>query len=227
MIGLKILIVEDDIGISKALVDCLENEGNETFTLHSGKNAVETIKQQSPDFVILDLMLPAKNGLAICEEVRTFSNVPILMLTARVDEIDRLKGLGVGADDYVCKPFFPKEIVARVRTITRRIKPSNSAVIPEIIYRSITLRPDGFVCEVAGQRVLITGVEFRLLEAMMLQPGIVFSRDKLKAAIYSRSQKTNTRSIDNHIKNLRRKLLAVSDEGDLIHTIYGIGYKVE
>ena len=119
----RILIVEDEVKIAQILVDYLQNDGFTTDVLTSGEVAVETIRQLSPDFVILDLMLPVKDGMAICREVRQFSNVPIMMLTAKVDEIDRLMGLEIGADDYVCKPFLPREVVARVKTILRRVTP--------------------------------------------------------------------------------------------------------
>lgn len=223
----NLLIVEDDIGIANALVDCLEYEGFNTSVLQSGETAVEVIKDTSPDFVILDLMLPEKDGLTICKEVRDFSDVPIMMITARVDEIDRLDGLEFGADDYVCKPFFPREVVARVRAISRRLSASKNKAVSTISYRSVSLHPESFLCEVEGQRVPLTGVEFRLLQELMSQPGIVFSREQLTEAVYTSKQKVNPRSIDNHIKNLRKKIMVLTTEQELIHSIYGVGYKID
>lgn len=136
----KIIIVEDEDKIAQILVDYLAKEGFKSIVLNDGSNAVQTIKASDPVFVILDLMLPGKDGLTICREVRQFSTVPILMLTARVDEIDRLLGLEMGADDYVCKPFMPREVVARVRTILRRVQQQPAVVTDDKIeYRGIVL----------------------------------------------------------------------------------------
>jgi two-component system response regulator BaeR len=226
----RILIVEDEVKIAQILVDYLQNDGFTTDVLTSGEVAVETIRQLSPDFVILDLMLPVKDGMAICREVRQFSNVPIMMLTAKVDEIDRLMGLEIGADDYVCKPFLPREVVARVKTILRRVTPESQSTLTvesQLSYRSMTLQPDKYLCLIADERVDLTPVEFRLLHTMVSQPGRVFSRDNLMEASYPDGRVVSDRTVDSHVKNLRKKVLAVSGEEDLIHSVYGVGYKVE
>jgi len=225
-----ILIVEDEVKIAQILVDYLKNAGFKVDVLASGKSAVETIQQSSPDFVILDLMLPEKDGMTICREVRQFSNVPIMMLTARVDEIDRLMGLEIGADDYVCKPFLPREVVARVKTILRRVTPgpvSSETKGSQLSYRSISLRPDKYLCLVMDERIELTPVEFRLLQIMVSQPGRVFSRDNLMEASYPDGRVVSDRTVDSHVKNLRKKVLAVAGSEDLIHSVYGVGYKVE
>ncbi len=226
----KILIVEDEEKIAQILVDYLKNDGFETKVLNTGLDAVETVKIFEPDLVILDLMLPEKDGVTICREVRQFSNVPIMMLTAKVDEVDRLIGLELGADDYVCKPFLPREVVARVKTILRRaqaVQSSSDTLTQELTYRSITLQCDRYVCLVSKQRVELTPVEFRLLQTLISSPGRVFSRDVLIQASYSDGRVVSDRTVDSHVKNLRKKVGSVAGSEELIHSIYGVGYKVE
>lgn len=232
MSNAHIIIVEDEEKIAQLLVDYLKREGYQTTVLHNGGKAVETVKALAPDFVILDLMLPEKDGMTICREVRQFSNVPIIMLTAKVDEIDRLMGLELGADDYVCKPFLPREVVARVKTILRRVQTvqhTESKVETEnkVSYRSISLQPDQYTCMVNEVRVELTPVEFRLLHAMISKPGRVFSRDRLMESSYADGRVVSDRTVDSHVKNLRKKVSAASGQEELIHSIYGVGYKVE
>lgn len=223
-----VVVVEDEPKIAQLVADYLENDGFHVTILNEGSSAVEAIKARQPDFLILDLMLPGKDGLTICKEVRQFSNLPIMMLTAKTDEIDRLIGLEVGADDYVCKPFSPREVVSRVRTILRRVQgPPAEIKDNEITYRNVTLHIDRFQCIAEGQRIDLTPVEFRMLRALLSQPGRVYSRNNLMGLAYDDNRIVSDRTIDTHIKNLRKKLsLAINDE-ELIHSIYGIGYKVE
>lgn len=226
----RILIIEDEAKIAQILVDYLQNDGFQTEVLTNGGKAVERVRESNPDFVILDLMLPEKDGTTICREVRQFSGVPIMMLTAKVDEIDRLIGLEMGADDYVCKPFLPKEVVARVRTILRRVNQEpNLGSSPEdtLIYRSMTLQPDKYLCLICDEKVELTPVEFRLLQTMVSQPARVFSRDSLMESSYPDGRVVSDRTVDSHVKNLRKKVLSVSGSEDLIHSVYGVGYKVE
>ena len=247
-----IVVVEDEPKIAELLRDYLAREGFSVTLVESGDAAVAVILQCRPVLVLLDLMLPGKDGIAICREVRQVSNVPIIMLTAKVDEIDRLLGLQIGADDYVCKPFSPREVVARVHTILRRVTQSADGVGDEstLSYRGVQLFKDRFVCEVtlstdgAGESsapgaqsttVELTPVEFRLLSALMEAPGRVYSRDDLMRRCYTDGRIVSDRTIDSHVKNVRRKLLNVlvaGDAGDgatdnLIHSIYGVGYKIE
>ena len=228
----SILIVEDEVKIAQILVDYLRNDGFQAAVLNSGAKAVETIRESSPAFVILDLMLPEKDGMTICREVRQFSNVPIMMLTAKVDEIDRLMGLEIGADDYVCKPFSPREVVARVKTILRRVQPESNttaAVLPDgqLKYQTMTLRPEEYLCLVSDERVDLTPVEFRLLKTMVSRPGRVFSRENLMEASYPDGRVVSDRTVDSHVKNLRKKVMAVSGSEGFIQSVYGVGYKVE
>ena len=225
---MKILIVEDEPKIAQLLGDYLEREGYDVSVLHEGTLAVEYIRDTPPGFVILDLMLPGKDGLTICREVRQFSQLPIMMLTAKVEEIDRLLGLELGADDYVCKPFSPREVVARVKTILRRAT-STPAVVDEerLSYRGITLHPERFQCTVGERQIELTPIEFRLLQALISRPGHVFSRDRLMSLGYTDGRIVSDRTIDTHIKNLRKKLLPATQDEDLLHSIYGVGYKID
>jgi two-component system response regulator BaeR len=222
-----ILVVEDEPKIAQLLVDYLERDDYRVSVLHDGADAVETIRADEPDFLILDLMLPGKDGLSICREVRQFSNLPIMMLTAKVDEIDRLVGLEIGADDYVCKPFSPREVVTRVRTILRRVQ--QAPVVQsenKLSYDGVTLHIDKFECIAASTRVELTPVEFRLLQGLMERPGRVLSRDQLMNLCYADERVVSDRTIDTHVKNLRKKLEPSLDRV-LIQSIYGVGYKLD
>jgi len=223
-----ILVVEDEPKIAQILVDYLQREDFNVIVLNEGTHAVEKVRSLQPTFLILDLMLPGKDGLAICREVRQFSNLPIMMLTAKVDEIDRLVGLELGADDYVCKPFSPREVVARIRTILRRVDvrtetPSEN----QLKYGDIALSLDRFECMVRDQRIDLTPVEFKILQGFISRPGHVFSRDRLMDIAYADERVVSDRTIDTHVKNLRRKLAAALDSDEVIHSIYGVGYKID
>ena len=224
----EILVVEDEPKIAQILADYLKQESFGVTVLNEGTYAVEKVKSLDPAFLILDLMLPGKDGLAICREVRQFSNLPIMMLTAKVDEIDRLVGLELGADDYVCKPFSPLEVVARVKTILRRVQemPGNTEG-NELAYRDITLSPARFECIARGQQIDLTPVEFKMLQAFIARPGHVFSRDRLMDLAYADERVVSDRTIDTHVKNLRRKLAQAIGSEELIHSIYGVGYKID
>jgi two-component system, OmpR family, response regulator BaeR len=222
-----ILVIEDEPKIAQLLVDYLERDDYRVSVLYDGSDAIETIRVTKPDFLILDLMLPGKDGLSICREVRKFSNLPIMMLTAKVDEIDRLIGLEIGADDYVCKPFSPREIVSRVRTILRRVQevPATQGE-SKISYAGVSLDIERFECMASGTRIELTPVEFRLLYGLMERPGRVFSRDQLMNLCYSDGRVVSDRTIDTHVKNLRKKLEPTLDRV-LIQSIYGVGYKLD
>jgi two-component system response regulator BaeR len=224
----EVLIVEDEHKIARLLADYLARDGFAVETLGEGTHAVETIQARRPAFVILDLMLPGKDGLTICTEVRRFSDVPIMMLTAKVDEIDRLLGLRIGADDYVCKPFSAREVVARVHTILRRVE--KSAAVPDetaIDYLGLHLCLDRFLCEVDGVRAELTPVEFRLLWALTSHPGRIQTRESLMRQSYTDDRIVSDRTIDTHVKNLRRKLAEAGASGFEIRAVYGVGYKIE
>jgi two-component system response regulator BaeR len=222
-----VLIVEDEPKIADVLRAYCERESFRVSVHNDGSGATEWIAAEQPDFVVLDLMLPGKDGLTICREVRRFSTVPILMLTARVDEIDRLLGLELGADDYVCKPFSPREVIARIRTILRRV--SHAPVTnPEntLLFEGIAIDPDRFSCTVRGQPVELTPVELRILTRLIRQPGRVFSRDAIIRAAYDDHRIVSDRTVDSHMKNLRRKIDEAGGDAELIRSIYGVGYKI-
>jgi two-component system response regulator BaeR len=167
-------------------------------------------------------MLPGRDGLAICREVRAFSTVPIIMVTARVEEIDRLIGLEIGADDYVCKPFSPREVMARVKAVLRR-----AAGAPVAGDCPLRLDEDRLEAHAGGRAVALTAVEFRLLKILSAEPGRIFSRNRLMDGIYPDHRVVSDRTIDSHVKKLRRKLEAAAPGLQLIHSVYGAGYKVE
>ncbi len=222
---MNVLIIDDEPKIAQVLADYFAQAHFDCTLLHDGGEAVELIRREAPDFVVLDLMLPGKDGLTICREVRQFSQVPILMLTAKVEEIDRLLGLELGADDYVCKPFSPREVVARAKTILRRVNQTPDAQPERLVYGDIEVFEDRFVCRVRGEDVELTPVEFRILGAMLAAPRRVFSRDNIMHAAYDDGRIVSERTIDSHMRNLRNKLQEHTDD-DVIRSIYGVGYKL-
>jgi two-component system response regulator BaeR len=219
-----VLIVEDEKKIADILDGFLRLEGYKTHIIHDGLQVIDTVKRELPDFIILDLMLPNIDGLTLCKKIRQFSQIPILMLTARIDEIDRLMGLDCGADDYVCKPFLPREVVARVKAILRRGQHDRSSGDKRLIYQQITLDAERFIVTVADNKIELTPVEFNLLKTLISHVGKVQTREKLMQVCYSDRRIVSNRTIDSHIKNLRNKLGVGSE---LLHTIYGVGYKLE
>ena len=215
-----VLIVEDEPKIAALLRDYLVNADYTASVLDSGMGAASWVRENTPNAVLLDVMLPGESGLAVCKAIREFSDVPILMVTARVEEIDRLLGLELGADDYICKPFSPREVVARVKAVLRRAHArSVAADVP------IEMDDERFEARVRGNALTLTPVEFRLLGKLMTQPGRVFSRQHLMDAAYRDHRVVSDRTVDSHIKNLRRKL---ADAGfDPITSVYGVGYRLE
>jgi two-component system response regulator BaeR len=221
-----VLIVEDEPKIAQILVDFLILEGYLTRVINKGDEAEAAIKSESPDCVILDLMLPGKDGLSICKDVRQFSQVPIIMLTARVDEIDRLMGLGFGADDYVCKPFSPREVVARVHAVLRRANTTRVFTQSnKLNFKHITLDTERFECTINDASVELTPVEFRLLKTLIGRPGAVFSRENLMHSCYEDARIVSNRTIDSHM-NLRNKVALPDDPLPVLQSVYGIGYKL-
>ncbi len=219
-----ILIIEDDHNTAALIKTYLEREGFATQTVHDGAEALALARQQAPGFVILDVMLPQVDGWEICRELRKFSDVPILMLTAREEEIDRVLGLSLGADDYVVKPFSPRELVERVKAILRRTTRQAKAdtifihgdLILDVEKRRVTL---------AGQTVELTAVEYKLLQALMSAPGRAFSRDDLLSHVYAHGETVIDRVIDVHIGHLRQKLSDDPGEPRFVETVRGFGYR--
>jgi two-component system response regulator BaeR len=215
-----ILVVEDEPKIAALLRDYLVNAGYDVSVLDNGASAANWTREHAPDAVLLDIMLPGQSGLDVCKSIRGFSSVPILMVTARVEEIDRLLGLELGADDYICKPFSPREVVARVKAVLRRV-----SAVAQAAPSPIELDEARFEVRVRGQHLTVTPVEFRLLRKLLAQPGRVFSRQQLMDAAYRDHRVVSDRTVDSHVKNLRRKL---ADAGfDPISSVYGVGYRLE
>jgi two-component system response regulator BaeR len=218
----RILVVEDNPAIAQLLVDYLRVAGFEVQALGDGLKALQAIEQAPPDVLVLDLMLPGLDGLALCRAVRRFCDVPILMVTARVDEVDRLLGLDTGADDYVRKPFSPREVVARVKALLRRAEGRvTTAAKPWLI--------DDAALRIAwrGQWLPLTPLEFRMLRLLLSRPGQVFSRAQLLDMVHHDLRDVSDRAIDTHVKNLRRKIEAVEPGCDCISSVYGVGYRFE
>ena len=220
----KILVIEDEHKLAQVLDEYLSHEGFQVEQIHDGGIAVQAAKEQNPDLILLDLMLPNKDGISICKEIREFSMVPILMITAKVEEVDRIIGLEIGADDYICKPFSPREAVARVKAQLRRADVKNEQAPAREQF--VKLDQDRFVALIDGQSLTLTPVEFRLLKRLSDSPGQVFSRQHLMDELYDDHRVVTDRTIDSHIKNLRKKLSEMSDT-DTIHSVYGVGYKWE
>ena len=233
--ALHILVVEDDAKIADMLTNYLHMHGFETTVCSNGLDAVPLVRAMAPALVVLDLMLPGQDGIAVCEQLRVFSTVPIIMVTARVDEIDRLLGLDTGADDYVCKPFSPREVVARIQALLRRAQGSLSAPghagarQSHTAAASSTLVADDNALSIRckGQLLPLTPVEFRLLRLLMSRPGHVFSRARLLDHVHQDLRDVSDRAIDSHIKNLRRKLDAAGAVGCGVASVYGVGYRLE
>ena len=220
-----ILIVEDEPKIAEIMRDYLQQSGYATHWIDNGDNVGEWVRSNDPDLVLLDLMLPGKDGLTICRELRVHSQIPIIMVTARVDEIDRLLGLELGADDYICKPFSPREVVARVKATLRRVDMMQAD--PNSAYPGLSIDEDTFCASIGENELDLTAVEFRLLALLASQPGRVYSRDQLMDNIYVDGRIVSDRTVDSHVKNLRQKIQTAIGSGDMIRSIYGVGYKLD
>lgn len=218
----RVLVVEDDPKISDLLLIYLRAEGYEATPAYDGRDAVAQIAQHAPDLVVLDWMLPGLDGIGVCKAVRAFSDVPILMLTARVDELDRLLGLDTGADDYVCKPFAPREVVARVRALLRRAGGRVIALPQPWLVEDASFRISWL-----GQWLPLTRIEFMVFRTLLARPGRVFSRAQLLSSVHESQRDISDRAIDTHVKNLRKKVQAVDPGSDCIASVYGLGYRFD
>lgn len=231
--GWHILIVEDEPQMASIIADYLAQAGMSSQILTDGTDAVETILEISPDLVVLDVMLPGKDGLSICREVRALSEVPVILETARVEELDRLLGLELGADDYLCKPYSPRELVARVKSILRRqerllhhatkyedtSKATNSSLL--------VLDEERWSARLRDTELPLTRREFQLLLALSKRPGRVFSRSQLVELAFADDADVFDRVIDTHVKNIRTKIRKIDPAIDIIRSVYGVGYSYE
>ncbi|NBS26167.1 MAG: response regulator [Gammaproteobacteria bacterium] len=217
-----VLIVEDETKIASLLKDYLAQSGFETAVIHDGSEVEDWLENNSTSIMLLDLMLPGKTGIDICKDVRKDSSLPIIMITAKVEEIDRLLGLELGADDYICKPFSPREVVARVKTVLRRTETSEN-----LSEKGLVLDQNTYKATIDGQNLNLTAVEFQLLKVLSDQPGRIFSRSVLVDKIYNDGRVVSDRTIDSHIKKLRKKIAEQLPDVELIHSLYAVGYKFE
>lgn len=219
-----ILIVEDEAKLAQLLHEYLSQANYRTHRIANGLDVVPWVETNSPALILLDIMLPGKDGMALCKEIREFSQVPIIMVTARVDEIDRLLGLELGADDYICKPFHPKEVVARVKAVLRRTQAPAFGDTDQDIFH---IDEEKHQAIYRGSLLELTVVEFRLLKKLLSRRGKVFSRDQLLDQLYDDHRIVNQRTIDTHVKKLRKKLEQVNQDESVIRSVYGVGYKVD
>ena len=217
----RLLIVEDEADLAAIVADSAAAAGCEATCIAAGRAALAQLRTALPDLVVLDIQLPGMDGLSLCRAVRGFSDVPIVMVTARVEEIDRLLGLDAGADDYVCKPFSPRELIARIRAILRRPRLAAEALRPIVVDEAARN------VRIHGQPLDLTRTEFDLFAAMARRPGTIFSRAQLLDVARGENLDVTDRAIDSHVKNLRRKIAAAWPGEEVIHSVYGLGYRVE
>ncbi len=223
---MTIAIVEDEPKLATVLERYLRQAGFETVRFEDGAVALDALVASPPELVLLDLMLPGLDGMSVCRELRRVSDVPIIMLTARTEEIDRLLGLELGADDYVCKPFSPREVVARVKTVLRRAAPRAEVSNASPGLRLVLSHETASVA-VDGHGVPLTKIELGLLEALMERPGHILGRAQLMRRIYSDHRVVSDRTIDSHVKKLRAKLREAGGGEEHVQSVYGIGYRFE
>ena len=217
----RILIVEDERDLAAIVADYATAAGYTTEIVADGHAALAQVRRAPPDLIVLDIMLPGIDGIALCREIRGFSDVPVIMLTAKVEEIDRLLGLETGADDYVCKPFSPRELMARVAAVLRRRRDVHAAS------QVVAVDDEKRTIRVHARALDLTATEHALLAAMVRRPGVIFSRVQLLDIAGGDNLEVGDRAIDTHIKNLRRKIAALAPEANVIHSVYGLGYRFD
>lgn len=218
-----ILIIEDEPKLAQLVAQYVARESYQYTHLADGLEVMPWLAQHQTDLILLDINLPGMDGLSLCREIRSKGNTPIIMTTARVDELDRLLGLELGADDYLCKPYSPRELVARIKAVLRRAQqPAGSAPAA-----GLTFNDEQLGITINGQALALTSVEYALLKRLAEQPGRIYSRDKLMDSIYPDHRVVNDRTIDSHIKKLRRKLEAADPEGEWVQSVYGAGYRLK
>jgi two-component system response regulator BaeR len=221
----RILVVEDEDDIASVLVDYLRHAGYEPERVADGESALaRMVADPAPDLTLLDVMLPRLDGMAVLKQARLHTTRPVIMLTARIEEVDRLLGLELGADDYVCKPFSPREVVARVAAVLRRSTANTVSPPPP---RRLQLEDTQWRATLDGTPLALTRLEFRLLQALSRQPGRIFSRAQLLDLAYDDTADVTERAVDSHVKNLRRKMAAAGPGHDWIRSVYGVGFAFE
>lgn len=223
----KILVVDDEPKILQMISEFLATEGFEVITVENGREAVEIASSAPPDLMVLDIMLPEQNGLEVCRKIRTFSELPIIMLTAKSEEIDKLVGLELGADDYLTKPFSLRELAARIRAVLRRLDKSSlrDDNAGRLCFGKLALDPASFEARLDGVPVPLTPTEFKILHFLATRPGQVFSRLQILENVFGEVYEGYERSVDTHISNIRKKIEPDPSHPTFIHTVYGVGYK--
>lgn len=219
----SVLIVEDEENIAEVLMAYCQADGYQATHLNSGGQVVDHVQNRAVDLILLDLMLPEVDGITLCRQIRQFSTVPIIMVTAKTEEIDRLLGLELGADDYICKPFAPKEVMARIKAIFRRVPVQADR---SIRVAELELVPDQYRVSYQGEVIDLTPSEFRLLEHLARHVDRVFTREQLIASVYADENDIVDRNIDTHIKNIRKKIKLAAPQFQAIESVYGVGYRL-
>jgi DNA-binding response OmpR family regulator len=225
--GKKILVVDDEKKITEIVSAYLERDNFSIISVYDGKTALEAVKKHSPDLIILDLMLPEISGWEVCQTLRKDSNIPIIMLTARDETTDKIVGLELGADDYVTKPFDAKELVSRVKAVLRRYEGASTGTTKKIHAGDLTIDIEKRLITRGEQNIELTPIEFDLLQLLAAHPGRVYSRLQMLDSIQGDAYEGYERTIDSHIKNLRKKIEPEPENPKYIITIYGVGYKME
>jgi two-component system response regulator BaeR len=230
---MKIVVAEDEAAIAEILSANLRHDGFEPVLIDNGADVLKYLELETPQLILLDVMLPGMDGYDVCRQIRQTSGVPVIMLTAKVSEADRLKGFDIGADDYVCKPFSPREVIARIKSVIRRTSPSaviaESSTLPK---GTASIVAEFAICEhtlsasFMGRQLDLTFSEFSLLKSFVNHPNRVFERNQLLDTLKQQGSDCTDRAIDSHIKNLRRKLRDIAPEKNIIQSVYGVGYKL-
>lgn len=227
MRGATILVAEDDTKTVDLIRLYLQRDRFRVLVARDGRQAIDLARAGKPDLVVLDLMLPRVHGLDVCRVLRAESRVPIIMLTARASEDDKLLGLDLGADDYVVKPFSPRELVARVRVVLRRLGQEPDDSPPQLVFGVLSIDMMRHRVDVQGKPVVLTPKEFKLLTVLARAPGRVFTREQLLDRVFGPAYAGGERTVDVHVMHLRRKLEAHPDQPAYLHTVFGVGYKFE
>ncbi|WP_395009583.1 response regulator [Undibacterium sp.] len=223
----EILIIEDEPDLASLIADYVRACGYQSLVLANGQSALEQIQLREPNLIVLDLMLPGLDGISLCRAVRTFSQVPIIMVTAKVEEIDRLLGLEIGADDYLCKPFSPRELMARIKVILRRVSTTTVTTMQSEKQNVVHIDTAAFQIYLHQQLLELTRSEFLLLQHFIAHPGQVFSRSQLLDFVTQDNLDVTDRAIDSHVKNIRKKIAQIRPDDNPIHAIYGLGYRFD
>lgn len=219
----KILIVEDEASIAEVLIAYAQKEGYITHHLHSGLGVIEYLKNNNMDLILLDIMLPNIDGITLCKEIRLFAETPIIMVTAKNEEIDRLLGLELGADDYICKPFSPREVMVRIKTVLRRMAPTLENI--SIKTSGFEMHPLNHTVTLHSKPIDLTPIEFKILQLFLKNTTRVFNRDQIINNTYLDTKEVSDRNIDTHIKNIRKKISSIQPGTNYISSVYGVGYR--